>query len=110
MKFLLDQNLSPRLVKKLKGEIDPVIHVDWLEMATAGDLVIWNYARDGDYTIITKDKDFLERSALMGHPPKVIHLRLGNCTVQQIVELLISQSGQIRAFVRQRARSYLLLP
>ena len=31
-----------------------------------------------------KDKDFYQRSAIVGQPPKVIHLTLGNCSVADI--------------------------
>ncbi len=37
---------------------------------------------------MTKDADFGELSTLRGFPPKVIWLRLGNCTTAQIEGLL----------------------
>ena len=110
MKLLLDQNLSPRLVNILKGDFDVMIHVSSLEMSQAADLVIWDYANANGFIIVTKDKDFLERSALMGHPPKIIHIRLGNCSVKNIVDLLVSQLSQIKAFDKQTSRPYMLLP
>ena len=110
MKLLLDHNLSPRLARKLKEEFEKIVHVDWLDMSEASDVSIWDYAKEHDFIIVTKDKDFLERSSLMGHPPKIIHLRLGNCAVQEIVDLLADQSGQIKAFGKQTSRSYMLLP
>ena len=110
MKLLLDQNLSPRLVNILKGGFDVIIHVSSLEMSQAADLVIWDYANANGFIIVTKDKDFLERSALMGHPPKIIHIRLGNCSVKNIVDLLVSQLSQIKAFDKQTSRPYMLLP
>lgn len=110
MKLLLDQNLSPRLAKKLKEEFDSIVHVDELDMSEASDLIIWDYAKGNGFVIVTKDKDFLERSALLGHPPKIMHLRLGNCSTQDIVDLLVSQSSQMKAFDKQKARPYMLLP
>jgi predicted nuclease of predicted toxin-antitoxin system len=110
VKLLLDQNLSPRLVGKLKEEFDSIVHVEWLDMNEASDISIWDYAKDNDLIIVTKDKDFLERSSLMGHPPKIIHIRLGNCSVQEIADLLAGQSSQIKAFHKQTSRSYMLLP
>lgn len=110
MKLLLDHNLSPRLVNKLKEKFGSIVHVDRLGMSQAPDTSIWDYARDNDFMIVTKDKDFLERSSLMGHPPKIIHLRLGNCSVQDIVGIIADQASQIKAFGKQTARSYMLLP
>ena len=37
---------------------------------------IWNYARQNNLTIITKDSDFSHRIILNSPPPKVIHIRL----------------------------------
>lgn len=110
MTLLLDHNLSPRLVNKLKEDFSSIIHVDWLGMSEASDLCIWDYAKDNDFMIVTKDRDFLERSSLMGHPPKILHLTLGNCSVQEIVDLLAAQSSQTKAFYKQTSRSYMLLP
>jgi predicted nuclease of predicted toxin-antitoxin system len=110
VKLLLDQNLSPRLVQKLNTDLNSIVHVDDLDMSEASDVVIWDYAKDNGFVIVTKDKDFLERSALLGHPPKIIHLRLGNCSVQEIMDLLASQSSQMKAFDKQTSRPYRLLP
>jgi len=110
VKLLLDQNLSPRLAKKLQEEFDSIVHVDELDISKASDIIIWDYAKENGFVIVTKDKDFLERSVLLGHPPKIIHLRLGNCSVQKIVEVLVSQSGQMKSFDKQTSRPYMLLP
>jgi len=40
------------------------------------------------YTIVTKDSDFGDLSVLRGFPPKVIWVRLGNCTTRQIEDLI----------------------
>src|SRR6266446_5924319 len=41
---------------------------------------VWNFATAGDWTVITKDEDFVARC--VGNPaaPPVVWLRLGNCT------------------------------
>ncbi len=110
MKLLLDHNISPRLIAKLEAEFGTMAHVDRLGMSKATDISIWNYAKEHNFVIVTKDKDFLERSSLMGHSPKIIHLSLGNCSVQDVADLLAGQSGQIKAFDKQTSRSYVLLP
>ena len=50
---------------------------------TRDDAYIWEYARDQDLTIVSKDTDFRHRSASYGQPPKVIWIGLGNCTTCQ---------------------------
>ena len=39
---------------------------------TRDDAYIWEYARDQDLTIVSKDTDFRHRSVSYGQPPKVI--------------------------------------
>ncbi len=39
---------------------------------------IWNYAKENNLTIITKDADFSNRIIFHEPPPKVIHIRFGN--------------------------------
>jgi predicted nuclease of predicted toxin-antitoxin system len=62
------------------------------------DAAIWEYARSNGYVIVTKDADFADMSVLRGHPPKVIWVRIGNCTTQQIEDLFRDQQEMINAF------------
>jgi hypothetical protein len=39
---------------------------------TADDDAVWNYAKHNGLVIASKDNDFLLRSLLYGHPPKVV--------------------------------------
>ena len=42
------------------------------------DEIIWEYAKNNNFTVISKDSDFYQRALLYGHPPKLIWLRIGN--------------------------------
>lgn len=42
------------------------------------DSQVWDYARQRDLTIITKDTDFSDRILLSAPPPRVIHIKIGN--------------------------------
>lgn len=66
MKLLLDQNLAPRLVAALATLYPDSTHVREVGLATADDNVVWRYAADQGFTIVSKDADFHERSFL-GH-------------------------------------------
>lgn len=50
--------------------------------ASQHDTLIWDYAREQELTIITKDSDFSSRILLSNPPPKVIHVRLGNMAMR----------------------------
>jgi predicted nuclease of predicted toxin-antitoxin system len=60
--------------------------------------------------IISKDSDFQQRSLLLGHPPKFVWLRLGNCPVFSIQELLRRHSATIHTFEQNLTKSHLMLP
>jgi predicted nuclease of predicted toxin-antitoxin system len=70
MKPLLDQNLSRRWIGILAAEYPETEHVLLLEMAKVDDIDIWDFAVSNGYAIVSKDKDFYQRSVAMGHPPK----------------------------------------
>lgn len=109
MKLLLDHNLSPKLVRMLAGEFADALHVMTLGMDSDSDIDIWNYARENDYAIVSKDKDFYQRSALLGVPPKVIHLTLRNCPVSDIAAALLNNSGQVNDFLKHKSKAYLVI-
>ncbi len=110
MKLLFDQNLSWRLPTKLADLYPESRHVREFEMKESEDIDIWNYAKETDFAIVTKDIDFQQRSLLFGHPPKVVRLRVGNCTIQMIEELLRKHSEIIHTFASDEKKSYLVLP
>jgi predicted nuclease of predicted toxin-antitoxin system len=73
-RFLIDVNL-PRKFRVWHSE--NFIHQFELD-PFASDADIWEYAKKHDLTIVTKDSDFSGRILLLGAPPKIIHLRIGN--------------------------------
>ena len=67
---------------------------DWI----APDAAVWTYAQTADCIIVSKDADFSDMSVVRGLPPKVIWLRLGNCSTNDIEQTLRSAYTQITAF------------
>ena len=98
MKLLFDQNLSPRLPRLLADIYAESIHVREAGLRDADDSAIWEYAKANGYAIVSKDSDFQQRSLLLGAPPKFIWLRVGNCTVKRIEDLLRRFSAAIHTF------------
>jgi predicted nuclease of predicted toxin-antitoxin system len=99
MKLLVDNNLSFKLVQALQIPFSGSQHVRNVLSIQSDDISIWNYAKSNDFTILTKDNDFDERSQLDGCPPKIIHLICGNKTSLYILDLLISHQADISAFI-----------
>ena len=67
-------------------------------MDQADDDEIWRFAAAEGFTIVSKDADFGQRSFARGHPPKVIWVRLGNCTVADSANLLRERFIVIKRF------------
>ncbi|MCS6938548.1 MAG: DUF5615 family PIN-like protein [Roseiflexaceae bacterium] len=88
MKLLFDHNISPRLVRSLSDLYPNASHVSMVGLDTADDRTVWQYAQTHGYIIVTKDSDFSDISVLLGFPPKIIWLRLGNCTTSDIERTL----------------------
>jgi len=98
MKLLFDQNLSPRLVNRLADLYPNSQHVSFIGLDQADDRAVWEFANQNDFTVVTRDSDFSELSLLQGFPPKVIWVRRGNCSTNQIEEILRSHNENIRQF------------
>ncbi len=109
MKFLLDQNLSPRLVRALASTHPESAHVREFGMQSASDEAIWSFARQDGFTILSKDADFHQRSFLYGSPPKVVWLRVGNCSTDQALDLLRRHSPRLAEFERDLVAAFLVL-
>ena len=87
-KLLLDQNLSPTLINHLANDYQKIEHVYFLGLDKSLDQEIWEYAKEKNFMIVTKDADFNERSVLYGFPPKVIWIRIGNCITSRTLKIL----------------------
>ena len=109
MKLLFDQNLSNRLVRLLAANFPGSAHVRDLGMAAADDQTIWDYARQHDFVIVSKDSDFQQRALLYSHPPKVIWLRIGNGPTSAVVTLITSRLADIATFDADPTASILIL-
>lgn len=100
MKLLFDHNLSPKLVARLANHYPDSDHVALVGLDQAADLVVWQYAQQHEYCLVTKDTDFNDLVATKGFPPKVIWLRLGNCTTAAVVTLLENQHSTLLQFAQ----------
>lgn len=98
MKLLYDHNLSPRLVTRLADIFPDSSHLTFCGMDQDDDRKVWEFARDNGYTLVTKDSDFHDLSLLNGFPPKVVWLRIGNCTTATIETLLRQHHADILDF------------
>lgn len=99
MKLLLDQNLSRRLLTSLTPYFPDSMQVALLGLAQASDIEIWQFAREQDFTIVTKDADFVELALLRGWPPKIIRINLGNVNNDDLLACLLKHREAIQEFL-----------
>jgi predicted nuclease of predicted toxin-antitoxin system len=98
MKLLFDQNLSPALVKRLADLFPESSHTEIAGLAKTGDHSIWQFCLEGGFVLVSKDNDFSFLAAERGAPPKVIWIRLGNCTTDEVEISFRRDIDVIRAF------------
>jgi predicted nuclease of predicted toxin-antitoxin system len=73
-----------------------------LGLENVSDQMIWDYAKENNYAIIIFDNDFIDLATLNGYPPKIIWLRTGNMTTDNIAKVLISHFENIRIFLKDQ--------
>jgi len=78
-------------------------------MAPCTDSAIWAHARHHGFVIVTRDEDFHRLSVLHGPPPKVIWVRLGNSSTDDVIRLLRARRGEIEGFVAHEEAAFLAL-
>ncbi len=101
MKLLFDQNISFRLVKKINDIYQEAKQVRELGLENATDLEIFEYAKRNNFAIVTFDADFCDLNIIKGYPPKIIWIRTGNTTTQNLEKVIRLKSGLINSFLEE---------
>jgi len=109
MKLLLDQNLSFRLIDTISSAFPDSKHVKDFDLVRAADSSVWSFARENGFAVVSKDGDFVNLALLLGQPPKLIYLRVGNCTTERVGELLLDSQDAIKDFLSDPIESVLTL-
>jgi predicted nuclease of predicted toxin-antitoxin system len=110
VKLLFDENLSHRLARRLADIFPDSLHVRDLGLKAANDPLVWDYAKDNGFMIVSKDADMHDLSLLFGNPPKVVWLLLGNCSTSDVENLLRRDFNVIKVFYEDEYVSLLALP
>ncbi len=109
MKLLLDANISRKLIDRLAATFPGSTHVVLIGLESAADQQIWDHAKERDYLIVSKDEDFHQKALVDGPPPKLIWVRLGNCTTSDIEQAIQRGRETIVAFADDRQASFLVI-
>jgi predicted nuclease of predicted toxin-antitoxin system len=92
-KYLIDVNLPSRFSIWASEEYEHVVHIN----DELRDSEIWEYAKENDLTIVTKDADFSDMIMITVPPPRVIHIKLGNMKMKEFHQLLSRIWGDVCA-------------
>jgi len=107
MKLLFDQNISYRLIDKINDIFPEGIQVKKLNLENVSDKEIWRFAKENNYTIVTFDSEFFDLAMIFGHPPKIIWLRTGNTTTNNLEKLLRKKADIIKEFNEHNSLKHL---
>lgn len=107
MKLLFDQNISPRVLRKILPHFPSSSHVRLEGLTDASDISIFEFAKENEFTIVSFDSDFVNLVLLKGFPPKIIWLHTGNLTTNYIVRLLEDNIEEIKFFINSELKGLL---
>jgi len=109
VRILLDQNLSPKLVRAL-ADIFPALETVYDHSLTgASDPFIFEWARNAHIAaVISTDRDFVRLAETCGPPPKVIRIERCDYRSAIIEQLLRREASKIDVFLNSE-ESVLLL-
>lgn len=108
-RLLFDENLASRLATQLAGFYPRSSSVAREGLEGATDAALWAHAAKEGFVLVTKDEDFHRLSVLRGFPPKVVWIRLGNCSTADVAHLLRSRLEQLSAFVAHEEAAFIAL-
>jgi predicted nuclease of predicted toxin-antitoxin system len=109
MKLLFDENLSHKPAGLLADLCPDSIHVRDVGLKAADDPVVWEYAKRNGLMIVSKDSDMHQRSFVFGYPPKVVWVRLGNCSTSDVETLPRDNFAAVKTFHEDEYASFLSL-
>jgi predicted nuclease of predicted toxin-antitoxin system len=109
MRLLFDEQLSDTLPVLLDDVFPGSLHVRALAGVGASDERVWELAVEHGCLLVSKDEDFHRLSVLRGAPPKVVWLRIGNCTTEEAAALLRHHQSALQAFADQDEATFLAL-
>jgi predicted nuclease of predicted toxin-antitoxin system len=106
---LLDAHLSPELKHLLADLFSVIEHVEDAHLLLKSDTDIWNYALAKDCVIVTKDSDFRNRVKVARKSPKIVWMRVGNCSTERAEKILRTNSEAILSLIQGELPTLLIL-
>lgn len=99
MKLLLDENISYKLVNRLQDFFPGIKHISHFQLNSIDDKIIFQFAKENNFAIVTFDEDYFTLSVLNNFPPKIIWLRTGNLSTNELEKKLKDKQAIIEHFL-----------
>ncbi|MEY4903605.1 MAG: hypothetical protein RLZZ292_1420 [Bacteroidota bacterium] len=100
MKILIDQNISYRIISRVKENFPEIDHVKSFGLEFSNDHEIFMFARNNGFqAILTLDEDFNHLVMTHDVPPKIIWLRGKNSPTPILAELINTNVEKILFFL-----------
>ena len=109
MKLLFDENLSRKLVVRLADLYPDSAHVAQTGLLESPDREIWEFAKAGNFVIVSTDSDFYELATTIGPPPKVVWLRRWTHPTRDAERVLRREAIRITEFAADPELAVLVL-
>jgi predicted nuclease of predicted toxin-antitoxin system len=105
VKFLVDAQLPPRLVARLRELGHEALHAGALPCGNqTTDRALAAIADDGGWVVVTKDADFVASQIAFGKPKKLLVVATGNVRNQELVALFEAHHEAVVRAVKQADR------
>jgi len=109
VKLLFDENLSRKLVVRLADLYPDSAHVADANLLESPDREIWEFAKAGNFIIVSTDSDFYELATAIGPPPKVVWLRRWTHPTRDAERVLRREAIRIAEFAADSELGVLVL-
>ena len=97
MKFIVDAQLPPALARFLASKGEDAIHVLDVQMMEPSDSQIWDFSLKNELVIITKDDDFQLRASVTANHPRIVWVRIGNCSKKVLIAFFDQKWDEVKA-------------
>ncbi len=87
MRFVVDNQLPPRLSRFLADAGHDAVHVTMVGLDAADDQTVWAWAIREARVLVSKDEDFLYFAHRQGDRGRLLWVRLGNCRRDVLLDL-----------------------
>ena len=104
MKLLIDHQLPPALATYFRNKGLEATHVSELGFERQTDQFIWQHAASYGMDIVSKDEDFFYLAKLDDNGPRLIWIRLGNCSSAVLVQAIEKLWEQLQGWIAGNER------